>query len=271
MHINKEDRRQETGDGIELRRFFSFHIGKFCLLSLVYCLLVLLQCGELNNPVISQRGQEEVPVSALKLVPERKYVSQTVSVPIMIVEYNLGFTCSQINEFGIAANGDTLLPDIQVTFPGEIDDCPKMVQNRDSLVYYSFEEWSGLPTRIYLKNSGDSITDSSVLTSLEHRDTNLIYNLDSSLDTGLAFAELLKDSISISRCDSVSYGYYCLSADSAGRKTVWIWLETVSGWEDLNCDSLYTYEIEENFFHRVLIDSLPECQEYIMDSLVVGP
>jgi len=228
----------------------------------IFFALVIINCAENQNPVITDRKVDNIPVSALKFVPQRKYITQSDSVPVLVKGYNKGFACSQIDDFGIDTVGDTLWPFISAILPESIDDCPIIdVEGEDSLVYVSLEDRTGLPGMIYLENSVDSVTDSAVLIKAEHRslfaDSGIIIPVDLALaENAVTSSELLPDFLEIPCGDSVSYGCYCTSAE---RGSLYLQVKITGGWEEAGCDSSYTYVIETEYFHEVQADSALGC------------
>jgi hypothetical protein len=257
-----EDRRQRTDDRYRypssVFRLLSSNIFTLCLLSSVFCLL--FHCAENKNPLIKDREYDNVPVQALKFIPKRKFVSNNNTVPLLVESYNPGYICSQINHFEIRNTGDTLWPDISAELPHAIDDCPMVGEKGlDSVLHFSFEDWSGLPKDVFLRNSGDEITDQALLVSLAHRRDSLEIGIDSALarDTSMSSLELIPE-LEMPCEDSLSYAYFCLSAE---RDTLFLWRNVVSEWNNAACESsVYPYVPEPEFFHEIQRDSVTGCQ-----------
>ncbi|MFC1585907.1 hypothetical protein ACFL5V_10205 [Fibrobacterota bacterium] len=207
--------------------------------------------------MITDRFIDKVPVSALTFEQRRKYITPDESVSILVQGYHKGFECSQISNFSIEAQGDTLRPDISFIYPERIDDCPVSGdEGMDSLLTVSFEDWdtATLPRWIYLANSGDSVTDWASLVNATKGllDTILVDSTravwtDSSVN-------YLPEFWPIYCKDSVSYVFYCISADS-----LYFRMETARREED-SCDhrNLY-YKTETEYFHKVRPDSVRGC------------
>jgi len=227
-------------------------------------------CSENNNPIIENRIIESAPVSGLSFLPHRKYITSMDTNFIQLNSFNKIYECSKINSFTLNIMADTVSPAISLTLPEELDKCGTAAPT-DSAIPVMSEDWEKKSGKIYLSNSTMKVTDSAVLTEMDHgkvisyRNSNV--NADRlTNDSTYTLAYILENEIQLECGDSLSYAGYCLRGD-----TLFINMVMTSGWDVTDCDSLYNYQPKNEIKYFQLLSKDPDSGcGYILDSLGYG-
>jgi len=232
-------------------------IIKFCFFQIA---LILFQCAENENPILTNRNMSIVPVASLHPVPHRKFITISDSTELLVENYNIGYDCSDITNFSLDLSGDTLRPYISVTFPNNLEDCAVVIDGLDSILSFVFNDIiiSNSPKRLFFGGTGNSVSDSSILVLQKHHwlYPSTIFSFDSgTIDSGYNFYLDSNITIEVPCGDSISFGYYCTS--TGGRDSLYLKLMTTWGWLHDSCDTTYPMpEIDRVFIEEIKPDTV---------------
>lgn len=218
---------------------------------IVFLLLFLLQCSELENPVIEMRDVEETPVERLSLQTPRHFVSRSEPLELLLSGVQIIYSCSEITKFQIIQNDSGYLqPLVNERLPSSIDDCAlNGPLGIDTQLVIDLKSYTFTDSNLYLTNSVGMAVSAALLTEKLYRDTLFGLELKDSSVSDVQIKESLIeyiDTVKIQCTERLNFGGFCLNSN---RDSLNMRLNIYMGWEAIGgCTSDSAINLKDEYF-----------------------